>query len=270
MSHDEEELSSSVHRKVKERSPSERDDSIGHYKGEPGDTIDEKYKIIKEVGLGTFGRVLECCNIHSLNRSDPSHVAIKVVRDVKRYTKSAYIEAEMIRDVNNRGGRGRTHCVILRETLTFQGHFCLVFESLGLSLYEFMKRNKHEAFPMVCVQDFTVQLLETLEFLHSFRMIHTDLKIENILLVDSRSLKYGDRRGPASTKIKLIDFGGACYDDQKKSTIINTRQYRAPEVMFEIGWSMPSVRALSKSIGFDSDYPFSDILPRTSGHLAVS
>lgn len=46
---------------------------------------------------------------------------------------------------------------------------------------------------------------------------------------------------PESTRIKLIDFGGATYDDEKKkSSIINTRQYRAPEVILELGWSLPS------------------------------
>lgn len=39
---------------------------------------------------------------------------------------------------------------------------------------------------------------------------------------------------------QLIDFGGACYDSDKKSSIINTRQYRAPEVILGTGWSMPS------------------------------
>jgi serine/threonine protein kinase len=39
----------------------------------------------------------------------------------------------------------------------------------------------------------------------------------------------------------VIDFGGATYDDDDhKSTIINTRQYRAPEVILEVGWSFPS------------------------------
>jgi dual-specificity kinase/CDC-like kinase len=41
-------------------------------------------------------------------------------------------------------------------------------------------------------------------------------------------------------KYKVIDFGGATYDDEKKSTIINTRQYRGPEVILELGWSYPS------------------------------
>jgi serine/threonine protein kinase len=40
--------------------------------------------------------------------------------------------------------------------------------------------------------------------------------------------------------LKLIDFGGACYDRDKKSSVINTRQYRAPEVILGVGWSRPS------------------------------
>ena len=45
---------------------------------------------------------------------------------------------------------------------------------------------------------------------------------------------------PESTRIKVIDFGGATYDNEKKSTIVNTRQYRAPEVILNVGWGCPS------------------------------
>ena len=38
----------------------------------------------------------------------------------------------------------------------------------------------------------------------------------------------------------VIDFGGATYDDERKSTVVNTRQYRGPEVVLELGWSFPS------------------------------
>ena len=38
----------------------------------------------------------------------------------------------------------------------------------------------------------------------------------------------------------MIDFGGAAYDSDYKSFLINTRQYRAPEVILGLGWSMPS------------------------------
>ena len=197
--------------------------------------IGEHYQVIKEVGMGTFGRVLDCLD---LRRRD--YVAVKVVRAVKRYYESALIEARMVQDINRRGGRGLTHCVRLFDSFTFQGHYCIVFESLGPSLYDFLKQHDYKPFPMIVVQDIAVQLLQALEFLHGFKVIHTDLKMENILLMNNHETLYNNRRVPESTRIKLIDFGGACYDDDKRSSVINTRQYRAPEVILGTGWSMPS------------------------------
>lgn len=50
---------------------------------------------------------------------------------------------------------------------------------------------------------------------------------------------------PRRLDIKLIDFGGATFHDEHHSTIINTRQYRAPEVILGkdkpgLGWSESS------------------------------
>jgi dual specificity protein kinase CLK2/3 len=70
--------------------------------------------------------------------------------------------------------------------------------------------------------------------------VHTDLKPENILLLDDNERTYRGRTIPANSRVKVIDFGGATYDDEKKSHVVNTRQYRAPEVILGTGWSMPS------------------------------
>jgi serine/threonine protein kinase len=68
---------------------------------------------------------------------------------------------------------------------------------------------------------------------------NTDLKLENILFQDSANMQYlmvnwNNKRKeillPISMKIKIIDFGGATFSDEHKSTIVNTRQYRGPEV----------------------------------------
>ena len=66
------------------------------------------------------------------------------------------------------------------------------------------------------------------------------VKLENILVTKCREVPYGHQMLPESTRIKVIDFGGATYDDEKKSSVVNTRQYRAPEVILSCGWSMPS------------------------------
>eukprot|EP00913_Durusdinium_trenchii_P002788 g2579.t1 len=42
---------------------------------------------------------------------------------------------------------------------------------------------------------------------------------------------------PVSSDIKLIDFGNATYEDEHHSSIINTRQYRGPEVILSMGWN---------------------------------
>ncbi len=93
-----------------------RKDAIGHFKGQgAGTVIADRYRIIREVGVGTFGRVVECLDLKKTGRASRKDrqenvVAIKIVRNVKRYYDSALIEADIVEDVNRRGGRGVSHC----------------------------------------------------------------------------------------------------------------------------------------------------------------
>ncbi|KAK3103657.1 hypothetical protein FSP39_020812 [Pinctada imbricata] len=60
------------------------------------------------------------------------------------------------------------------------------------------------------------------------KIIHCDLKPENILL------KQQGRSG-----IKVIDFGSSCYEHQRIYTYIQSRFYRAPEVILGAKYGMP-------------------------------
>jgi serine/threonine protein kinase len=226
------------------------DDSTGHFTGPPGSVIDDRFRVVRQVGMGTFGRVLECLDLTRPRRSrgrrrdhddEGPRVAIKIVRKIKRYYESAQIEAKIVDALNRRGGRGTSHCAVMFDAFTWNQHFCMVFECLGPSLYDFLKRHRYQPFPYFCIRDFSQQLLETLDFLHGFGLIHTDLKPENIILMNHRETTHRGRRQsfqiPESTRIKVIDFGSATYEDEKKSKIVNTRQYRAPEVILGIGWN---------------------------------
>ncbi len=62
--------------------------------------------------------------------------------------------------------------------------------------------------------------------LRQHSIIHCDLKPENILL------KQPNRSG-----IKLIDFGSSCFSDEKIYTYIQSRFYRAPEIMLAIPYT---------------------------------
>ena len=160
-----------------------------------------------------------------------------MIKPVQKYVDSAKTERNIIRDLCDRDPEDEFHLVRYIETLYHYGHYCLVFEQLGPSLYDIIKRNKYVGFPKRHVQSFAKQLFEAVGFMHRCGYTHTDLKPENVLLCSDSyyEQKDGSRTYyiPKNTRIKLIDFGGATHDRDSKSSIINTRQYRAPEVILQ-------------------------------------
>jgi len=179
------------------------DDSIGHWEGSAPDHIADRYEVIRDVGLGTFGRVIQC---KDTTKRQTATVAIKVIRSIQRYSESAHIEANILRAVNTaqRHNNNNSSLIVqLLSTFTFANHYCLVFEMLGISLFDFQKNNNFLPFQVPHIFQFAEQLLDAVEFLHSMGIVHTDLKAENVLLVDSSLIH--------SRAIKLIDFGGATF-----------------------------------------------------------
>lgn len=69
-------------------------------------------------------------------------------------------------------------------------------------------------------------------------------KLENILFKDDAvisSLEDGRKCNRLRrNEIRVIDFGGATFYRDRHSSIINTRQYRGPEVILGLEWSYPS------------------------------
>jgi serine/threonine protein kinase len=177
-------------------------------------------------------------------------VAVKVVRSIDRYLDSALIEADLLNDIYEKQRELRKNCCVkMFSQFRWNDHVCMVFETLGSSLYDIIKKNEYKGLPLFMVRDISRQLLQAMSFLKSVNLIHTDLKLENVLFVHSAQRNYevihdGQTHtisAPEKTRIKLIDFGGATYDnDPHKSRMVNTRQYRGPEVTLEVGWSFPS------------------------------
>ena len=66
----------------------------------------------------------------------------------------------------------------------------------------------------------TRQCLVALKFLHNLGLVHSDVKPKNILLGSY-----------SRAQIKLIDFGSSCYLTDQQSSYIQSRSYRAPEVV---------------------------------------
>lgn len=224
------------------------DDKDGHYAFAVGENLTPRYRILSKMGEGTFGQVLEC-----LDNERKEIVAIKVVRSIQKYREAAMIEIVVLQKLTKYDICG-TRCVQIRNWFDYRNHICIVFEKLGPSLYDFLRKNSYRSFPIDLVREFGRQLLESVAFMHDLRLIHTDLKPENILLVSSEYIKVPDykkflsRSGkdgsyfknlPKSSAIKLIDFGSTTFEHQDHSYVVSTRHYRAPEVILGLGWNYP-------------------------------
>ncbi|GAA0162529.1 non-receptor serine/threonine protein kinase [Lithospermum erythrorhizon] len=227
--------------------PSREDDKDGHYMFELGENLTSRYKIHGKMGEGTFGQVLECWDRHRKEM-----VAIKIVRGVSKYREAAMIEIDMLQQLGKHD-KGGNRCVQIQNWFDYRNHICIVFEKLGPSLYDFLRKNYYRPFPIDHVREIGRQLLECIAFMHDLHLIHTDLKAENILLVSPGYVKVPDYKGsgrspkdssyfkrvPKSSAIKVIDFGSTTRNKKDQMYIVSTRHYRAPEVILGLGWTYP-------------------------------
>jgi serine/threonine protein kinase len=70
------------------------------------------------------------------------------------------------------------------------------------------------------LQSIAIQCLESLQFLHGLGLIHCDLKPENILV-----------KSYSRCEIKVIDLGSSCFETDHLCSYVQSRSYRAPEVI---------------------------------------
>ena len=113
--------------------------------------------------------------------------------------------------------------VHIADYVIFRKHMCLSFELLCMNLYEFLKINNFNGFDANLIRRFAIQLLYALKYLKMFQIIHCDLKPENIML------KEDNKSG-----IKVIDFGSSTFHHERMYTYIQSRFYRAPEIMLGV------------------------------------
>lgn len=177
----------------------------GHFQWVKDQILGTHYQVTHLLGDGTFGRVLAVRDIR-----DGTTKAIKVIRAVSRYIDSAKVEAQILERLQRADPEGNSKIVRLYETFEQGRNYCLVFESLGRSLYDVIKLNRFHGrnktgFRIADVQAIARQCFQALEFMHTKRLTHTDLKLENILFVhdeldlDTQLVTSEEERAPTAT-----------------------------------------------------------------------
>jgi dual-specificity kinase len=227
------------------------DDEDGHYIVVTDAELTERYKIVKLLGQGTFGKVVE-----AFDKKTRKRCAIKVIRSVPKYRDASRIELRVLSTLASNDKHNVNRCIHLTDCFDFRNHICIVTDLYGQSVFDFLKSNQFVPFPSSHIQKFAKQLFTSVAFLHDLNLIHTDLKPENILLVNNNYQTFTyNRTVPSSSttanrtarhrkvlldpEIRLIDFGSATFNDEYHSSVVSTRHYRAPEIILNLGWSFP-------------------------------
>ncbi|VDO11506.1 unnamed protein product [Rodentolepis nana] len=231
----------------------------------------DRYEITDIKGKGTFGQVFR-----AHDRKTHEEVAIKVIKNRRQFLAQAEIEIKLLREIAhfqeneqravevgaNYVGELTFHmdfndahilnghvnwcwlkmvkgfdmfnhllhsAVNLKGYFTYQGHWCLVFECLSYNLYELLTYTHFRGVSLHLTLKFARQLCAALVFLSrpDVRVMHCDLKPENILLVT-----------PKRSDLKVIDFGSSCHVNENVHQYIQSRFYRAPEVLLNLDYGL--------------------------------
>lgn len=199
------------------------DDKEGYYKMVPGELLDKRYKVAGSAGGGVFSGVVRATD--TLAKPSESKVAIKIIRNNDLMYKASLKELEILRKLNSVDKDGTHYVVRLKRHFMHKNHLCMVFESAAMNLRELTKRFGRDGaevvgLSMAATQRFAKQLLMSLKLLKKCHILHADIKPDNILVDENKSV------------VKLCDLGSA--SDIKENDIakyIASRFYRAPEIM---------------------------------------
>ncbi|XP_041021193.1 SRSF protein kinase 1-like isoform X1 [Juglans microcarpa x Juglans regia] len=256
-----------------------------------------RYIAQRKLGWGQFSTVWLAYDTRA-----SEYVALKIQKSASQFAQAALHEIEILSAIAN-GDPSNSSCIVrLIDNFKHTGpngqHVCMVLEFLGDNLLRLIRHNRYKGLGLNKVREICKCILIGLDYLHrELGIIHTDLKLENILLFSTidptkdpvrsglapilerpegnpnggnttniieKKLKRRARRAAAKiserkasmggvvvegaeksqknldgidARCKVVDFGSACCADKQFAEEIQTRQYRAPEVILRAGYS---------------------------------
>ncbi|CAK8698520.1 unnamed protein product [Clavelina lepadiformis] len=213
-------LTRQLHRGSDSQDPNLQDnwtDAEGYYRVSIGEVLDKRYQVYGFTGQGVFSNVVRARDTVRGN----SEVAIKIIRRNDLMHKTGLKELEYLKKLNDVDRDDRYHCLRLYRQFNHKSHLCLVFESLSMNLRELLKKyGASIGLHIKAVQSYTQQLFLSLKLLKKCNLLHADIKPDNILVSENKSL------------LKLCDFGSTSHiADQEITPYLVSRFYRAPEII---------------------------------------
>ena len=213
------------------------------------------YDELSSLGEGAYGQVKKVC----LKNNKQTIRAMKIISKqnvIEGELEKLFEEIEILRKLEHPNIMKIYEYFIDENNIYIISEFCDSGDLLG-------KLNKLHTMSEVIVKYLMIQILDALSYLHSNRVFHGDIKLENIMLykatkkkskrftIISKELNFNlklqkdidNKKGKISPvveemslyEIKLIDFGCSKYLTKRKNNvltgIVGTSIYCSPEVI---------------------------------------
>jgi len=186
-----------------------------------GKMIAGRYRILGLLGSAAFSRA-----VHALDTRPDGYgeVCVKIIKNNKEFYDQSLDEIKLLKKLREADPEDRYSVLRMYDYFYHKEHLFLVCEILKNNLHDHQRLGEQEGepkwFTLPRLQRICRQVLTALAFVHDLGIIHCDLKPENIL-IESFS----------QCLVKVIDFGSSCYTTDHLSSYVQSRSYRAPEVM---------------------------------------
>ncbi|XP_002974177.2 uncharacterized protein LOC9657096 [Selaginella moellendorffii] len=178
-----------------------------------------RYHVTEFLGAAAFSKAIQAHDLFT-----GMDVCMKIIKNNKDFFDQSLDEIKLLKYINKHDPADKYHILRLYDYFYHREHLFIVCELLRANLYEFHKYNRDSGgevyFTMPRLQSITRQCLEALEFLHGLGLIHCDLKPENILV-----------KSYSRCEVKVIDLGSSCFQSDHLCSYVQSRSYRAPEVI---------------------------------------
>lgn len=192
------------------------DDPEGYYKVILGELLNNRYHVQANLGKGMFSGVVRATDI-----TTKKLVAIKIIRANETMKKAGMKEIEILQNLNNADPEDKKHLIRLERYFEHKGHLCMVFEHLNINLREVLKKfGRDVGINIRAVRIYAQQMFLALSLMRKCNILHADLKPDNILVNENRSM------------LKVCDLGSASdATDNEITPYLVSRFYRAPEII---------------------------------------